>query len=195
VATPFNGVQQKMPHAEAVISAAMKCAAAVGLSNTFKAPNIVAFASPSGDFDPETQGDDALKANLTFVENNPQGGFRFVLDNSSYALTSEAWVWARPSVIYAGDTAALTIRLTTEAAVGKRNSDLGKPQIEQIIISALDSLRSAGIIVADKKSGGKGWKDLSIRIEGSIIYIDVTLILVENYEFVLNGIKVDRAQF
>lgn len=195
VATPFDGVQKKQPHAEAVISAAMKCAAAVGLSNTYKAPNISGFSAPAGDFDPETQGEDALKANLTFVEKNPGGGFRFALDNSSYALQKEAWVWARPAVIYASDTAALTIRLTTEAGVGKRNSDLGKPQVEQIVISALDSLRSAGIIVADKKSGGKGWKDLSVRIEGSIIYIDVTLILVENFEFILSGIKLDRAQF
>ena len=190
-----TGVDKKQPHAEAVISACMKAAAAVGLSNTFKAPNISAFSSPNGDFDPEIQGDDAINSNVTFVEKNPAGGFRFALDNSSYALQQDAWVYARPSVIYAADTAALSIRLATEAVVGKRNSDIGKSQIEQIVISTMDSLRSAGILVADKKSQGRGWKDLNVTINGSIVNIDITLILTENYEFILSNITVDRAQF
>lgn len=190
-----SGNVKKQPHAAAVISAAMKAAANVGLSNTFKAPNISGKFSPSGDFDAEIQGDDAINANLCFIENNPQGGFRFALDNSSYALAKDAWVYARPSVIYAADTAALAIRLNTEAVIGKRNSDIGKAQIEQLMVSVMDSLRSAGIIVADKSSGGKGYKDLNVKINGSIVTIDITLILVENLEFVLNTITVDRAQF
>ena len=190
-----SGNVKKAPHAAAVISAAMKAAANVGLSNTFKAPNCSAFYSPSADFDPEIQSNDAINANLCFIEKNPQGGFRFALDNSSYALAKDAWVYARPSVLYAADTAALSIRLNTEAIVGKRNSDIGKPQVEQLMISVMDSLRSAGIIVADKSSGGKGYKDLVVTINGSIVTIGITLILVENYEFVLSNLQVERAQF
>jgi hypothetical protein len=186
--TPF-----KQPHALAVISAAMKAAAVVGLPNTFKAPNILAFKAPSGDFDPETQADDAIDANLCFVERAPGGGFRFVLDNSTYAQTKDAWFNARPSVIYAADTAALSIRLNTETLVGLRNSDVSVESIKNLLIGVMDSLRASGIIVPDASSGGRGFKDLSVRIEGSIVRISVTLILVEGLEFVLSDITVQRA--
>ena len=193
VLTAAGTIVTKQPHALAVISAAMKCAAVVGLSNTFKAPNILGFSVDNGDFDPETQADDAIEANLTFVEKAPGGGFRFVVDNSTYALTKDNWFHARPSVIYAADTAALSIRLNTEVLVGQRNSDVSRATIENLLISVFDSLRASGIIVGDKNTGGKGYKDLAITIEGSVIKISVTLALVENYEFVLSDITVQRA--
>lgn len=183
----------KQPHALAVISAAMKAAAVVGLPNTFKAPNILAFRAPSGDFDPETQADDAIDANLCFVERAPGGGFRFVLDNSTYAQTKDAWFNARPSVIYAADTAALSIRLNTETFVGLRNSDVTTETIKNLLVSVMDNLRASGIIVPDAASGGRGYKDLSVRIEGSIVRISVTLVLVEGLEFILSDITVQRA--
>lgn len=183
----------KQPHALAVISAAMKAAAVVGLPNTFKAPNILAFRAPSGDFDPETQADDAIDANLCFVEKAPGGGFRFVLDNSTYAQVKDAWFNARPSVIYAADTAALSIRLNTETFVGLRNSDVTVETIKNLLVSVMDNLRASGIIVPDAASGGRGYKDLSVRIEGSIVRISVTLVLVEGLEFILSDITVQRA--
>lgn len=186
--TPF-----KQPHALAVISAAMKAAAVVGLPNTFKAPNILGFRAPSGDFDPETQADDAIDANLCFVERAPGGGFRFVLDNSTYAQAKDAWFNARPSVIYAADTAALSIRLNTETFVGLRNSDVTVETIKNLLVSVMDNLRASGIIVPDAASGGRGYKDLSVRIEGSIVRISVTLVLVEGLEFILSDITVQRA--
>jgi hypothetical protein len=179
------------PHMLAVASAGMKAAAVVGLPNTFKLVNINGFTH--ADFDPETQADDAIEAGITFVESAPGGGIRFVLDNSTYGQVKDAWIYARPSVLYAADTAAFAIRLNTETFVGQRNSDVSPETIKNLLISVLDGLRSSGIIVPDANTGGKGFKDLTVSFEGSIIRTSVTLALVEGFEFVLNDIQVARA--
>jgi len=62
-----------------------------------------------------------------------------------------------------------------------------------LLIGVFDSLKSAGIIVGDTNTGGRGYKDLKVRIRGSIVEIDVTLALVEGLEFILNTIRVQRA--
>jgi hypothetical protein len=179
------------PHFSALIGAALKAAAPVGLANTFKQPNISGFSHL--DFDPETQGDDAIDNNICFIEKAPGGGFRYVLDNSTYGQTQDAWIYNRPSVLYAADTAALAIRLNTETFVGKRNSDVSEETISNLLINVMDSLRASGIIVPDKNTNGKGYKDLSVRFVGSVINTSVTLALVEDFEFVLNDIQVQRA--
>lgn len=186
-----NGVVLKQPHALAVAGMAMKCSAPFGLSNTFKSPAIFGFSHV--DFDPETMAEQAINANITFVENAPGGGFRFELDNSTYASQTNAWVYNRPSVLDAADLCAYIIRINTEVFVGQRNSDINEPAVENKLTSIFDSLRSAGLIVGDAASGGKGYKDLQVTIAGSIITINVTLVLVENYEFILNNLKVQRA--
>jgi len=56
-----------------------------------------------------------------------------------------------------------------------------------------DALRSLGVIVGDANTGGKGYKDLSIGLNGSVVSISVTMSLVENYEFILSDLKVQRA--
>lgn len=179
------------PHMLAVIAAAMKCAAVVGLPNTFKLANVNGFSHAT--FDPETQADDAIDANLAFLEKAPGGGFRFVLDNSTYGQVADAWIYNRPSVIYAADVAAYAIRLNTETFVGRRNSDVSSETIKNLLVSVMDGLRSSGIIVPDANTGGKGFKDLVVRINGSVVNVSVTLALVEGIEFILNDITVQRA--
>lgn len=179
------------PHMLAVIAAAMKCAAVVGLPNTFKLANVNGFSHAG--FDPELQADDAIDANLSFLEKAPGGGFRFVLDNSTYGQVADAWIYNRPSVIYAADVAAYAIRLNTETFVGRRNSDVTTESIKNLLVSVMDGLRSSGIIVPDANTGGKGFKDLVVRLNGSVVNVSVTLVLVEGIEFILSDITVQRA--
>jgi hypothetical protein len=190
-------VHTKQPHALAVINASMKASAVVGLSNTFKNPNISAFSMLDSDFDPVQDADAAIYAGFTFVTKVPGAnstGFRFELDNSSYTASLDAWYNARPSVIYAGDIAAQSIRLNTEIFVGRRNSDVDEPTIANFVGSkVMDALLSNGIIVGDANSDGKGYMNLAVSILGNVIYISVTLVLVENFEFVLSNITVTRA--
>ena len=181
----------KQPHISAVLSAGLKAAAPVGEPNTFKQPAI--FGTSHSEFDAGTQSEKAIKDNLCFAEKSPNGSFRFVLDNSTYSESANAWIYNRPSVLYAADTAAYAIRLNSEAFVGRRNSDVSTESVKNLLVEVFDSLRSSGIIVGDTPSKGKGYKDLSVKIVGSIVYISVTLVLVEGLEFILSDIKVQRA--
>jgi hypothetical protein len=127
------------------------------------------------------------------LEKAPGGGFRFVLDNSTYGQVADAWIYNRPSVIYAADVAAYAIRLNTETFVGRRNSDVTTESIKNLLVSVMDGLRSSGIIVPDANTGGKGFKDLVVRLNGSVVNVSVTLVLVEGIEFILSDITVQRA--
>jgi hypothetical protein len=191
VAASTGLATSKLPHMLAVISAGMKASAPVGLPNTFKQPHILGFAHT--EFDAETQYEQALSDNLCFVERAPTGGFRFVLDNSTYSLDENAWIYNRPSVLYASDVLAYLIRINTEQFVGKRNSDVSEEGIKNLLIGVMDSAKSAGIIVSDTNTQGRGYKDLKVKIMGSIVTIDVTCALVEGLEFILSSIKVQRA--
>lgn len=183
----------------AVISAGLKAAAPVGLPNTSKLINANGFktrnSSGSAYFDPSTQSDDAIQNNLTFIENAPGGGLRVVLDNSTYGLTKDAWYWNRPSVIYASDVAARTLRINLERYIGQRNSDVSPATIINFVATICDRLRSLGILVGDTASGGRGYKDLAVTIEGNVVNVNVTLVLVEGLEFVLGNLSVVRASF
>ena len=180
----------KQPHMVAVIAAAMKCAAPIGLPNTYKA--VICSDVRHTQFD-ETHADQGLQDNLTFISKAPNGGFRFELDNNSYSSNTNSWIYNRPSVLYSADIAAYSIRLNTEQFVGQRNSDVSEESVKNLLVGVMDQLKSAGIIVGDAPSKGKGYKDLSVKILGSILNISVTLVLVEGLEFVLNTIKVQRA--
>jgi hypothetical protein len=186
-----GSVKSMHPHMLAVIAAGMHASAPIGLSTTFKSPQINGFTH--SEFDPEIQAEKAILGNISFVEKAPNGGFRFVLDNNTYASETNAWIYNRPSVIFAGDFAAYALRISTEQYVGQRNSDVSAESIKNLLVGVFDGLRQLGVIVPDRKTGGRGYKDLNVKLEGSIIRIDVTLALVENYEFVLSDLKVQRA--
>jgi hypothetical protein len=187
------------PHMLATIAAGMKAAAVVGLPNTYKQANISGFSTRSSTggafFDPETDAEDGIASNLTFVEKAPGGGFRWVTDNSTYGLSRDAWYWTRPSVIYASDVAARTIRLNLETFVGRRNSDLNAETIKNFLSGVMDKLRTAGIIVADTASGGRGYKDLAVSISGNTVNVSVSLVLVEGVDWLISDIQVTRASF
>lgn len=179
------------PHMLAVVAAGMHASAAIGLSTTFKSANIRGFDHQ--DFDPETQAEKAINSNLTFVEKSPSGAIRFVLDNNTYASETNAWIYNRPAVVFAGDFAAYAIRLATEQYVGQRNSDVSAESIKNLLVTVFNSLRAVGAIVGDANTGGKGYKDLSVNLNGSVVSVSVTMSLVENYEFILSDLKVQRA--
>jgi hypothetical protein len=181
------------PWAAAVMDAAMKCSAAIGLSNLQKKLQISGFTH--ADFDPSTMADDALANNICFVMKAPGGGFMFGADNTTYALTQDAWIWNRSAVIYAADFAARTLRLNLQKFIAKRNSDVSPETIKNQLVVTLDALRSAGVIVADTVTSGKGYKDLVVSLTGNQVTFSVTLALVENIEFILGEISVQRAQF
>jgi hypothetical protein len=186
----------QQPFALATINAGMKAAAPVGLPNTNKLINISGFktrnASGAAYFDPATQSDDAIQANLTFVQ-SADSGFEFVLDNSTYGLSKDAWYYSRPAVIYASDVAARTLRLNVQRYVGSRNSDISTAAIASFISAVCDQLRAQGVLVADAASNGRGYTDIAVTLTGNVVNFSVNLVLVEGIEFVLGTISVTRA--
>ena len=196
----FGNSVVKQPHMLGVVAAGMKAAAPVGLENLNKQANISGFLTRNSTggayFDPATDAETAIQSELTFVQKGDGGGFVFGIDNSTYGRQdAQSWYYNRPSVIYASDVAAKTIRLNLGQFVGKRNSDVTETTITNFLISVLDKLRAAGILVPDTASAGKGWTNISPKITGNTVAVSVGLVLVEGIEWVLSDISVQRASF
>jgi hypothetical protein len=54
------------------------------------------------DFNPDTQYEDAIRNGITFMEHPQSGGFRVVVDNTTYGRDGN-WVYNRAHVLYAAD--------------------------------------------------------------------------------------------
>jgi hypothetical protein len=143
------------------------------------------------DFDPDTQYDDAIQGGITFLESPQTGGFRVVVDNTTYGI-DDNWVYNRGNVIYAADIVAFNFRNTMEARyVGKKNT-VRAAEVKSTAESVLATFLAQGITVATSDAP-QGFKDLSVRIDGNTIYITVTVKLVEGIDFVLSEIALQRA--
>jgi len=143
------------------------------------------------DFDPDLQSDEAIQAGITFMENPQTGGFRIVVDNTTYGI-DDNFVFNRANVLYAADIVAFNLRTQLENRfVGKKNT-IAVSDVTSAAASALDAFLSAGIIVSTPDAA-PGYKNLVARIEGSTIFVDVIVKLVEGIDFVLSEITVQRA--
>lgn len=190
------------PWALSCLMAGARGGATVGLPMTFKfmncsgirqtaQPMTTAEADIVVDFDPDTQYDDAIQSGLTFLEAPQTGGFRVVVDNTTYGV-DDNWVYNRSNVIYAADIVAFNFRNTMELRyVGVKNT-VRAAEVKSTAESVLTTFLSQGITVSTGDAPN-GYKDLSVRIEGNTIYISVTVKLVEGIDFVLSDITLQRA--
>ena len=143
------------------------------------------------DFDPDLSYDDAIISGITFLENPRTGGFKVVIDNTTYGRDNN-WVWNRGSVIYAGDIVAYNFRNSLESRyVGIKNT-VKVAEVKSTAESVLSTFLGQGITVSTNDAPN-GFKNLSVRIEGNTIYISVTIKLVEGIDFILSEITVQRA--
>jgi hypothetical protein len=143
------------------------------------------------DFDPDTQYDDAIQSGVTFLESPRTGGFRIVVDNTTYGI-DDNWVYNRANVLYAADIVAFNFRDTMEKRyVGVKNT-VRATEVKSTAESVLSTFLAQGITVSTSDAPN-GFKDLSVRIDGNTIYITVTIKLVEGIDFVLSDITLQRA--
>lgn len=190
------------PWALATLLAGSRGGAPVGLPLTFKFMNCSGIRQTSQsmntpeadivvDFDPDTQYDDAILSGITFAEAPRTGGFRVVVDNTTYGI-DDNWVWNRANVIYAADIVAYNFRNVMELRyIGVKNN-VQAAEVKGTAESVLATFLAQGITVATADAP-QGFKDLSVRLEGNTIYITVTIVLVEGVDFVLNEITLQRA--
>jgi hypothetical protein len=192
------------PWATAAMVAGARSGASIGEPMTFKylnvsgirqtaQPMITAEADIILDFDPDLYADDAITNGITFLEARQTGGYRIVVDNTTYGRDAN-FVWNRANVIYAADIVAFNFRDQLEAVyVGKKNT-VSAADIASTASSILAQFRAQGITVATQDAPA-GFKDLQVRMEGNTIYVTVTIKIVEGIDFVLSDITVQRASF
>jgi hypothetical protein len=143
------------------------------------------------DFDPDVSYEDAIISGITFLEAPRTGGYKIVVDSTTYGIDSN-WVWNRGSVIYAGDIVAYNFRNSMESRyVGVKNT-VTVAEVKSTAESILSTFLSQGITVSTGDAPN-GYKNLSVRIDGSTIYVTVTIKLVEGIDFILSEITLQRA--
>jgi hypothetical protein len=143
------------------------------------------------DFDPDLQTDDAIQAGLTFMEAPQTGGFRVVVDNTTYGRDNN-FVWNRGNVLYAADIVAFNFRNALEARFVGRKNTVSVTDIEGFATSTLTNFLAQGITVSTPDAP-QGFKNLIVRLEGNTIYVEVVIKLVEGIDFVLADITIQRA--
>jgi hypothetical protein len=190
------------PWALSCLMAGSRGGAPIGLPLTFKFMNCSGIRQTAQsmntpeadimiDFDPDTQYDDAIQSGVTFLEAPRTGGFRVVVDNTTYGV-DDNWVWNRANVIYAADIVAYNFRNTMELRyVGVKNT-LRAAEVQSTAESVLATFLAQGITVSTADAP-QGFKSLSVRIEGNTILISVTIKLVEGIDFVLAELALQRA--
>lgn len=143
------------------------------------------------DFDPDTQYEDAIRNGLTFMEHPQSGGFRVVVDNTTYGRDGN-WVYNRAHVLYAADVLEYDFRTQLQNIyVGVKNT-VSAAEIAQTCESILATYLAQGITVstADAK---QGFKQLTVSVNGNTVEVGVTVKLVEGIDFVLSTISLQRA--
>lgn len=143
------------------------------------------------DFDPDLQADDAIQAGITYLEAPQTGGFRIVVDNTTYGRDAN-FVFNRANVLYAADIVAFNFRNGLENTLIGRKNTVTVADIAGICTSILTGYLNQGITVATADAP-QGFKNLVVRIEGNIVRIEVTIKLVEGIDFVLSDINISRA--
>jgi hypothetical protein len=144
------------------------------------------------DFDPDTQYDDAISSGISFWERPQSGGFRLVVDNTTYGKDGN-WVYNRANVLYAADVLAYDFRNQLENLyVGVKNT-VSAAEVKSTCESILTTYLTQGITVSTSDAKN-GFKQLVVQINGNTINVSVVVKLVEGIDFVLADITLQRAQ-
>lgn len=144
------------------------------------------------DFDPDLQYDDAIQNGITFWEAPQTGGFRLVVDNTTYGRDGN-WVYNRGNVQYAADVLAFDFRSQLENIyVGVKNT-ISAAEVKSTCESILSTYLAQGITVSTSDAKN-GFKQLVVQINGNTINISVVVKLVEGIDFILADITLQRAQ-
>jgi hypothetical protein len=143
------------------------------------------------DFDPDLQYDDAIQNGITFWENPQTGGFRLVVDNTTYGKDGN-WVYNRANVLYAADVLAFDFRSQLENIyVGVKNT-INATEVKSTCESILATYLAQGITVSTSDAKN-GFKQLVVQINGNTINVSVVVKLVEGIDFILADITLQRA--
>ena len=190
------------PYALACLMAGARGGAPIGEPLTFKFLNTAGIrqtaqpmttpdASIVIDFDPDLQTDDAIQAGITFLEAPQTGGFRVVVDNTTYGVDNNC-VYNRANVLYAADIVAYNFRNGMESSFIGRKNTVSVADIAGVATSILGTFLGQGITVSTSDAP-QGFKNLVVKLTGNTINIGVTIKLVEGIDFILSNITIQSA--
>ncbi len=142
-------------------------------------------------FNPATQYDNAIQNGITFWEHPSTGGYRLVVDNTTYGA-DDNWVYNRASVLYASDVLVFDFRSQLENIyIGVKNT-VSAAEVKSTCDAILSSYLAQGITVSTADAPN-GYKQLVVQIVGNTINVSVVVKLVEGIDFVLATITLQRA--
>jgi hypothetical protein len=191
-----------MPWAGAALLAGARGGSPVGNPMTFKYFNMsgirqtgqsmsTAEVNIINDFDPDTQYDDGIINGISFFDHPQTGGFRMVLDNTTYGKDGN-WVYNRAHVLYAADIIAFDFRSQLENIYVGLKNNVAASAIKSTCDSILSTYLAQGITVRTSDAAN-GYKQLVVQINGNTVNISVVVKLVEGIDFVLADITLQRA--
>lgn len=195
-------IRWMQPWAAACLLAGSRCGAPIGEPMTFKFANASGIrhtAQPMStaetdiviDFDPDTGYDDAIQSGITFLEVRQGGGFRWVVDNTTYGRDAN-FVYNRANVIYAADIVALNLRQTLEDVYVGRKNTITPNDVAGTVSAVMGQMLANGITVSTGDAP-TGFKNLVVRIEGNTIYVNIIIKIVEGIDFALVDVVIQRA--
>jgi hypothetical protein len=190
------------PWAMACMFAGARAGSPVGTPLTFKNLNVAGIRHTSQamttadadvviEFDPDLAADQAIQAGITFMEAPTTGGFRVVVDNTTYSKDNN-FVYNRGNVMYAADTVAYNLRTSLESQfVGQKNT-VTASVVATAVEAQMANFLGQGIIVSSSDAPN-GFKNLTVTLEGNTINVGVVIKVVEGIDFVLTDISIQRA--
>lgn len=175
------------PWGMACVAAGMQAGAAIGEPMTRKSINVSGVTH--ADFDPATQGDDAIANGILYAE-QPESGFRIEVGNTTYGKDSN-FVYNRISVLYAADTFAYNLRKLYDALfVGTAAAT--PVAVQNATIGYAAAAKDAGWIVGDDTNEGLGYKNLVVTQSGNVISVSIVITPVQGVDFLLPSIQLDN---
>jgi len=172
-----------LPWAAATQAAAMQ-AAGFYRSIEGKLVNTSGITCRAGDFKPKNDGqvEQALDAGLLLARAEETGGFAWVSDQSTYGKDNN-FVFNSLQAVYAADTVAMTLRKRLQRAVrGQAQVDVTATVAKAFCEGILADLLRLKLI-APSEGGEKGYRNLTVRIVGNVIYVSVEIFLTTAIDF------------
>lgn len=199
----LGNIKWFQPWALACMVAGARAGSPIGTPLTFKNLNVAGVRHTSQamttadadivtEFDPDLDSDQGIQAGLTFLEAPTTGGFRIVVDNTTYSKDNN-FVFNRGNVMYAADTVAYNLRTSLESQfVGQKNT-LTAAVVATAVEAQMSNFLGQGIIVSSDDAPN-GFKNLTVSLNGNTINVGVVIKIVEGIDFILSDISIQRVQ-
>lgn len=177
-------IVQFQPWAAAVNAAAMQAAGGYK-AIVYKYANTSGALVADGSYSDQalSQVEDALTNGLMPLEQAPNGGYRWVSDQTTYGIDNN-FVYNSLQAVYAMDTISATIAERMENAfVGQSVADVGAGVVLAYLASIMSDLKRQKL-VASSDDAPLGYKDAMVKINGPVCEISVNIKLAGAIYFI-----------